>query len=583
MEPNYEVGKTYDLAYEGLTVLNNEPYITVTDGKHNYTLKPYDYQIEYSVFPKVVKCYVRKIGYTGAPYFEQLKEQALQDRFYQTDVNHEFTVSDVLIDSYTNKVFYILSDEYGIQHRYYPGDDETVKKSGDRITLLVKGILPSRDGKNNARLDLCLPGTDGKAAKSAAGPVYPRNAGKKHFGCENEKKEFKSSIVFPAGETGPNISKQLGIICRTMAGFMNAGGGTLYIGVSDNGYICGIESDFSHLNENDDDPHTYKGDDDGYSQVIMNSVVNLLGGYAGTLVHVNFKEDDGKKYCVIEIEKASRPIWFAGYKLFVRMITTNRKLQDDEITQYILDRVSKNSFAKQKNEEVPLPDRTPDAAAQDAPEATAPSVTVPAPAAPVLTPRPAKATKAWRHITLFDNGEWSFQKDELSGQDIVCNVVVPGDAKRLNLILILAYRDGHVDAVALKSMLYGKNGLLPEGKRRGGGLCLANDPLQSAFCANKKDMLLLRSEVAGEQFVKVLDVDTLGIHDRMSRGNEIIREQGAILVSAVHIPDDDGTRISLKGCGIFIDKGQKYTRGGVRLSAMATAYREMLDSFRDAC
>ena len=182
METTYEVGKTYDLPYEGLTVLNNEPYITVTDGKHNYTLKPYDYQIEYSVFPKVVKCYVRKIGYTGAPYFEQLKEQVLQDRYYQTDVNHEFTVSDILIDPKTNKVFYILSDEYGIQHRFYPGDDEIVKKSGDRITLLVKGILPSQDGKNNARLDLCLPGSDGKAAKSAAGPVYPRNAGKKHFG-----------------------------------------------------------------------------------------------------------------------------------------------------------------------------------------------------------------------------------------------------------------------------------------------------------------------------------------------------------------------------------------------------------------
>ena len=92
-------------------------------------------------------------------------------------------------------------------------------------------------------------------------------------------------------------------------------------------------------------------------------------------------------------------------------------------------------------------------------------------------------------------------------------------------------------------------------------------------------MLLLTSEVDGDKFVKALDVDTLGIHDKMGKGNEIVREDGATLVDAVRIPDDDGARISLKGSGIFIEKNQKYTKGGVRLASMAPNYQTLIGGF----
>ena len=162
---------------------------------------------------------------------------------------------------------------------------------------------------------------------------------------------------------------------------------------------------------------------------------------------------------------------------------------------------------------------------------------------------------------------------------MVSSAMVPCDAKQNNLILILAYENGHVEATSLKSLLYGKNGLLPEGKRRGQGLCADNGKLVSAFCVNKKDMLLLTSELAGEAYVKALDVDTLGIHDKMGKGNEIIREKGSKLVQVVHIPNDDGARIALKGSGIFIDKNQKYTKGGVKLSSLAPGYRNLISGF----
>ena len=577
MNTTYEVGKTYELRFASTIVKDGTQYIVATDGPNDFTIKPYDYQTEYSLIPSILSCYVRKIGFTGMPYFEQSKEAVLKDRYYQFGGTHTFTIDEIHLDTNSNKQFYVLSDEFGITHRYYPKDGEEVKKSGDQVSLVVKGIVPAQNGKNNARLDLDVkaPATAGaQLVYSTAKPVYPKKSGK-NFGSEDAKKEFKSSIVYPAGDTLPDIDKQLGIICRTIAGFMNAGGGTLYIGVSDSGYICGIDGDYSHLNDGDED-FTYKENDDQYMLKITNRICSVLGRTAGTLIDMEIKEEDGMKYCVVDIKKASRPIWYEGNKLFVRMITTNRMLKNDEITQFVLDRVSKNSFVKQKQEEAPVAESAPATQAQSAaaPAAPAPAVQ-PAPAAVVVK----KAKKVWRHITFYDNGDWSFQKNELQGPDVVINAEIPEDAKQKGLILILAYENGHVEATQLKEVLYGKNGLLPEGKRRGQGLCLANGKVVSVFCVKKKDMLLLTSEVAGEKYVKALDVDTLGIHDRMGKGNEIVREKGATLVDAVRILDDAGARISLKGSGIFIEKNQKYTKGGVKLTALAPNYQTFIDGF----
>ena len=167
METNYEVGKTYPLSLVSTILKDDTPFIVATDGNEDFTIRPFDYQMEYSIFPRVIKGYVRKIGFTGRPYFEQLKDQVLKDRYFRFGTAQRFVVDEVQMDSKTSHVFYVLSDEFGIQHRYYPDGEETLKKSGDNITLVVKGIVASRDGKNNARLDLVAPTAGAKPVTSA--------------------------------------------------------------------------------------------------------------------------------------------------------------------------------------------------------------------------------------------------------------------------------------------------------------------------------------------------------------------------------------------------------------------------------
>ena len=63
---------------------------------------------------------------------------------------------------------------------------------------------------------------------------------------EDQKNEFKASI-FISPETHTPGAKQMHVIAETLAAFMNAEGGMLYIGVNDNGQISGMEKDLSIL------------------------------------------------------------------------------------------------------------------------------------------------------------------------------------------------------------------------------------------------------------------------------------------------------------------------------------------------
>lgn len=64
--------------------------------------------------------------------------------------------------------------------------------------------------------------------------------------AEGSKVELKSSAFYEPGAHNPGF-KQMRTIAETVASFMNAEGGTLYIGVADDGTIRGIDGDLDVL------------------------------------------------------------------------------------------------------------------------------------------------------------------------------------------------------------------------------------------------------------------------------------------------------------------------------------------------
>ena len=91
--------------------------------------------------------------------------------------------------------------------------------------------------------------------------------------------EFKSSFRWDIEESRINRSLET-VVLKTLAGFLNSHiGGTLLVGVADNGEIIGLENDYQTLK---------KPDQDGFEQALMTSVSNHLGADLCPLIHVLF-------------------------------------------------------------------------------------------------------------------------------------------------------------------------------------------------------------------------------------------------------------------------------------------------------
>jgi hypothetical protein len=69
---------------------------------------------------------------------------------------------------------------------------------------------------------------------------------------------------------------------------MNAQGGSLLIGVADDGNIVGLDNDYQTLQ---------RKDSDGYTQALMSTVADKLGTPACRLLRILFHRQDGKEVC----------------------------------------------------------------------------------------------------------------------------------------------------------------------------------------------------------------------------------------------------------------------------------------------
>ena len=134
---------------------------------------------------------------------------------------------------------------------------------------------------------------------------------------EDQRTEFKRSLFFDAVTHQPSF-KQMIVIADTMAAFMNADGGMLYIGISDDKQPIGIQDDLDVLEHNpelvvarsargNDEQYSYSGTTDKYEIKLRQIVKAHMSANAAQYVgSVRFAIIGGKQICRIEC-KPCRP------------------------------------------------------------------------------------------------------------------------------------------------------------------------------------------------------------------------------------------------------------------------------------
>lgn len=145
---------------------------------------------------------------------------------------------------------------------------------------------------------------------------------------ESAHAEFKSSFKWDIKESKPNKALEE-VILKTLAGFMNGEGGSLIIGVSDDGEILGLKSDYNILK---------KKDRDGFEQSVMAAVATKLGTDACQYLQLVFHDVEGKDVCRVITSKSHRPIYIddgKNLKFYLRTGVSTRELNVQEAVEYI--------------------------------------------------------------------------------------------------------------------------------------------------------------------------------------------------------------------------------------------------------
>jgi len=120
-----------------------------------------------------------------------------------------------------------------------------------------------------------------------------------------------------------------GAIVKSVAGFINTRGGTLFIGIDDKGRALGLEQDMGTLSSR---PNV-----DGFEQWLRQVLVSAMGAAIVTSIGVGFPVIDDRQICMIRVPPAQRPTYVpdgGGTELFVRAGNTSRRLDAVEIGAY---------------------------------------------------------------------------------------------------------------------------------------------------------------------------------------------------------------------------------------------------------
>ena len=163
---------------------------------------------------------------------------------------------------------------------------------------------------------------------------------------ESDRLEFKSSARWNL-HTQARDDRIEQVIAKTVAGFLNTDGGTLLIGVDDNGWTVGLAADFAVVKS---------PDPDRFELWLRDFLTQTLGQNAAALPAIDFTAVDvedtgvgrsgetGSYVCRVTCPSSPRPVYAraskgpASTELWVRTGNSTRQLKVDEAVDYVMHR-----------------------------------------------------------------------------------------------------------------------------------------------------------------------------------------------------------------------------------------------------
>jgi predicted HTH transcriptional regulator len=149
---------------------------------------------------------------------------------------------------------------------------------------------------------------------------------------EGECIEFKQSLRWDVRQSAVN-PKLEDVVVKTLAAFANRLGGTLLIGVGDDGSIAGINPDLG----------TFGGSVDKFELHLTNLLAHHFGqAFKAAKISVSFPRVDETTVCRVDVQRSRTPVWVkladksgaVTERLFVRSGNSSQELSPSQAASY---------------------------------------------------------------------------------------------------------------------------------------------------------------------------------------------------------------------------------------------------------
>lgn len=436
----YQAGDKIDLTVLGIRTNSiGDRYIAVRDDEKEYRIfDALKCQLAGDL-PEKLHVYVKSIDAFGQVKFTQDIRLLLKEH-YEKDKLYTFEITNINKD-YNDNVYYTIEDEFAEQKYYFKG--KQIHQIGDTVILNCKGANDKGWLEYEEHTPKEVEQIISKKNTIATTSIKQTNTFLK-FGPESQTVEYKSSIVYCASSSIPDIESQLKLIVEELAALMNTKGGHLIIGVKDEtgGYeISGIEKDFPSLNDEETDTFVYSQNTDGYRLKILHKLNYLCPMLAGSLVSFDFINKYGKTLCVINVDKSTRPIWVKGEKdLFIRQDGRMKRIWGEPLTEHIamMMKISIDNAAGGAIEAAQLDEKQLDALIKKIINAQKLQIELPEP--------PKKDIDYW--MVWQKDGSWQRQRNKARK----CTIQVPVYKNCGKQLVLFCYESAHIVTMKLDTL-----------------------------------------------------------------------------------------------------------------------------------
>ncbi len=156
-------------------------------------------------------------------------------------------------------------------------------------------------------------------------------------GGESQEVEFKAHATVAGRHAREEGAQGVSTVVRAVAAMLNsAAGGTLLIGVEDNGAICGVEGEYASVDRS-------KRNWDGY-QLYLANVLRAKLSARNAFLHYQIERRTarGHDVCLVRITPADEPV-YVDKRLYVRTFNQTVEMLGPDLVDYVARRFSRSA------------------------------------------------------------------------------------------------------------------------------------------------------------------------------------------------------------------------------------------------